>query len=617
MSSNEEYLDSLLKAVTSEGQMDNQENSLDDEINMETSLENSEQSWQSVSADELDKMLKNVAEFDVNETTLDDGMHDTYTEEDDSDLEEKAFSDPGALFFEGEEEETEEDPLFAIEDIPEESISTDDHIEESNLEEDVIGAADLVAEEDVIGAADLAEEDVIGAADLVAEEDSIGAADLVAEEDIIGAADLVEEEVIGATDLMAEEDIIGAADRVEESFEDEGFKEISDLLASSSDGDDEMFAMLEGVDGEESEGFDIGFFDTDTEEPVVEEKVEEKKKEKKKKEKKKKAKKQATGAEENTETEENAEGAPVEKEKKKGVFARFVNFLMEEDEDEESEKALEADASELLLGEASGENAAILEDLDKEDKKSDKKEKKKGKKEKKGKKGKAAENTEDGEDNESGEEAESKGKKKKAKKGKKKKEKEIEDWMPEEPSKKISVKKIEVTAVFCLTILAAILLAVNLIPPTLQKNDARDAFYAKDYEKVIESFYGEDLSESDSIMYDRAYTILRVQRKIDGYNNYMNMGKETEALNQLIEGVIRYKEIYADAEAYKVTDEVNALYQTICDALQNKYGITAQEAEELYMMEDKLEYTLKLESIINGTEYSAPESAEEEPETEE
>ena len=291
MSSNEEYLDSLLKAVTSEGQMDNQENSLDDEINMETSLENSEQSWQSVSADELDKMLKNVAEFDVNETTLDDGMHDTYTEEDDSDLEEKAFSDPGALFFEGEEEETEEDPLFAIEDIPEESISTDDHIEESNLEEDVIGAADLVADEDVIGAADL-----------VAEEDSIGAADLVAEEDIIGAADLVEEEVIGATDLMAEEDIIGAADRVEESFEDEGFKEISDLLASSSDGDDEMFAMLEGVDGEESEGFDIGFFDTDTEEPVVEEKVEEKKKEKKKKEKKKKAKKQATGAEENTET---------------------------------------------------------------------------------------------------------------------------------------------------------------------------------------------------------------------------------------------------------------------------------------------------------------------------
>ena len=122
----------------------------------------------------------------------------------------------------------------------------------------------------------------------------------------------------------------------------------------------------------------------------------------------------------------------------------------------------------------------------------------------------------------------------------------------------------------------------------------------------MEGFYNEKLSDSDSIMYNRAYTILRLQRKIDGYNSYMHMGKETEALNQLIEGVIRYKEIYPDAEKYNVTEEVDELYQTIIDALQNKYGISTTVAEGLYAMEDNLAYTLKLESIINGTEYVAP-----------
>ena len=204
---------------------------------------------------------------------------------------------------------------------------------------------------------------------------------------------------------------------------------------------------------------------------------------------------------------------------------------------------------------------------------------------------------------------------KKKVKPKKKKEKPIIEEEPEKPGKKLSIKKIEVTVVFCLTVLAAILLAVHLIPSTLEKNKARDAYYAKDYVKVVEGFYGEELDESDSLMYNRAYTILKLQRKIDGYNNYMRMGKETEALNQLIEGVIRYKEIYPDAEKYDVTEEVDSLYQTITDALQNRYGISTTVAEGLYAMEDNFAYTLKLESIITGIEYDVPEAVEETTET--
>ncbi len=174
------------------------------------------------------------------------------------------------------------------------------------------------------------------------------------------------------------------------------------------------------------------------------------------------------------------------------------------------------------------------------------------------------------------------------------------------------------TVVFCLSILAAILLTVHLVPPELARKSAREAYYAKDYESVIEGFYGEELSESDNLMYQRAYTILRMQRKIEGYNDYMRMGKETEAVNQLIEGIVRYNEIYEEASKYNVTEEVDAIYDMIAEALFNKYGVTPERAKELYGMTDNFAYTLALESIIDGVEYALPTTEEgtQSPETE-
>ena len=639
MSSNEEYLDSLLKSVTAKEQSGN--GGLSNQAEGESNIGNAAESSgsESLSSMDLEKML-------AREESVGADMG-----------EEKAFIDPGALFFASEEdEEGFEDSFLAIEDIPEdeEDIAADnleedpmtsvdsmeedvmmvaDNMEEDimastdSMEEDIVASADdmeeeLMAsadgmEEDVMASADDMEEDVMALADSM-EEDVIASADSM-EEDVMASADSMEEDVIASADSM-EEDFIAMADSVEEMhdnavFEDESFKEINDLLASSGDGDDDMFAMLEGVGNEEeSAGIDIGFFDEEenNEVPVEETKKERKKREKKKRNKrnKKNAGEEGAETEENYDSEEGAEELVTigEVEKKPGLFKRFIDFLMEEDEDEEETGKVRVPISEdddLFVSEEVSENDSILQELSNEDA-SEKAQKEDKKKKKKGKKGKKGKDTDaDSETEEESEEVEDK-KQKKAKKEKKKKEKAIEDIIPEASGKKLSIKKIEVTAVFCLTILAAILLVVNLIPPSLEKNRARDAYYAKDYEKVVEGFYGEELSDSDSIMYNRAYTILRLQRKIDGYNNYMRMGKETEALNQLIEGVVRYKEIYPDAEKYNVTGEIDEIYQTIEDALENRYGISTTVAEGLYGMEDNLAYTLKLESIINGTEYVAP-----------
>lgn len=633
MNSNEEYLDSLLKAVTGGQGLDTGADA--DDKKPENDIENEfildAPEWDEDAPESMPDEIS-IDNLDFGEIEAGAGRTDGIEEGEDR-PEEAALLDPGALFFEGEEET--EDDLF-IGDISGDSLAAEEDddseigdlffSEEAGQETE---PEDITAEENILAEADVAVgeelEDLFSGVetddglDIATDLEALGG---FAEEgtDAIDALEDIEDLSILADQKEEDdglEDLILAADSIEEPMEeldgtdDEGFQEISDLLANAGDSDEEMLAMLGGVGEDGSEN--IGFFEEEPEESGSEETtpepVEEEKKGRKKKVKKEKKRKKAKAAEETDHADENEGGETVEeKPKKQGALARFMDFLFEEDEDEETAgENQEASIDELLMGEGADENAAILAELDKEnaDKKSGKKDKKKGKKGKKGKEKEVAADSEEGDEDAEEEKA------KKPKKEKKKKEKkEKEPAMPEEPGKKISPKKIQVVAILCLSVAAAIMLIVHLVPPALEKEKARDAYYAKDYEQVAEGFYGEELSESDEIMYNRAMTILRFQRKIDAYNSYMYMGKETDALNQLIEAINRYEEVYEDAVTYNVIGEIDSLYQTVLDALQNRYGLSIAKAMEIYAIEDNFEYTLMLESVISGVEYQAPEAGE-------
>ena len=175
-------------------------------------------------------------------------------------------------------------------------------------------------------------------------------------------------------------------------------------------------------------------------EEMVEQQPEEKKEKKhhffKGRNKKKKVEEQETLAEESENGEESSgedmdalesllqssdemtEEAPSEEKKKEGFWKRLLEFLMEEDEEGE-EDAQESAEGELPMGNPTEENMELLEELSAEDKKQTK-EKDQKKKNKKGKKGKKNQNKnpEEGEDEESEETAEPAKKKRKNKKKK-------------------------------------------------------------------------------------------------------------------------------------------------------------------------------------------------------
>lgn len=294
------------------------------------------------------------------------------------------------------------------------------------------------------------------------------------------------------------------------------------------------------------------------------------------------------------------------KEKSEGFWKRVLEFLMAEDDDEEQEQSSESDDLELPIGNPTEENLALLDELSAEDNKKgkEKKEKKKNKKSKKKEK-EAALETEDGEE---GEEAPVKTKK--AKKSKKKKKEPVLEEVAVEPEKKLSRKKVIPIFVFCATIAAVIIMVNAFIPAYREKKEARIAYDQQRYEETYDLLYGKQLNEEDESIFQKSSIILQVRHILESYQVYRKLDMDLEALDTLLEGVGERVSMLQKAERYHVTNEVDEEYQQILETLYQDYGISGEEAEEILSSETNLIYTKKLIAIVNGVQYD-PQTGEE------
>lgn len=303
------------------------------------------------------------------------------------------------------------------------------------------------------------------------------------------------------------------------------------------------------------------------------------------------------------EAEDNSK--PVKEKKKKPVFlAKFLDFLFEEDEDQEEGSDRESGEGIGALGVTSDENQEVLKQLKKEDKEGKKKKKKKGK-------GKDVV-PEDAEDDEVEESADSKKKAKKPKKEKKEKPPKPEPDT-DTPEPKLSKKKVRATGFFAFTILAALLVCCLVIPGLLQLADARSAYYDGDYETCYRGLYGKKLSDSDQLMFERAHLMLSVDRNKEVYENYVAVGDEMRALDALLQAVDKQDKILIEAEKYELTAQAEAAYQEILTILAEKYQISESDAKEINAYEQDVVYTLRVKSIVEGTPFELPEFLKENP----
>ncbi|MCM1160913.1 MAG: hypothetical protein NC412_06790 [Roseburia sp.] len=530
-----------------------------------------------------------------------------------------------AMFAETDEVQEEANADMLAEEIQEEA-NADMPVEEMQEEvsiEDLLAETEQIEEQPEIMEAD--SEESLEA--LLAE---LGNAEGVPEELLIGPDN--EEEPVADFSGLESGDIAGASwDDL--TGEDDEMAEINELLSQSESGsmlDDDMLALLENMpesggspqtehtNGGETDEIDIFAMDAMDEEeeeshrqdlpeqaaePSAEEKPEKKKEKKEKKEKKgwfgkgkkKKAQESEESKKENAEelsgielTEEglldlaaiNEAGEIGEKDeirekepKKSGFFSNLMDFLMEEEEEEEEEPKPEKKNKKEKKGKkkaksgngpASEENEAILDELEEEDKKNKKK--------------------------------------KKPKKVKKQPKEKNQEEPSKEDGKKLPKKMVIRIFVMCFSVMILLIIPAMLLPEVFSLRDARKAYYNEDYKTAYENLLGKSLNSSDSLLLEKATILMRLQRKYDSFVNYHKMGKETEALNALLEGCSLYIQLEPQAQEQGISNELSQIRQDLLDNLEYLYGVTEDQAGVLISIEDDAVYTEEVERIAGSND---------------
>ena len=312
---------------------------------------------------------------------------------------------------------------------------------------------------------------------------------------------------------------------------------------------------------------------------------------------------------------EKASKQPKEKKEGESFWKKLTSIMFEEEEElGEETKVKVADGDELaaLMG-ADGSDPVLAEMMG-GDKKKDKK---KGKNKKD--KGNKAENAngEEGEETIDPKEKEKQAKlkekaEKKAAKKKAKEEKAEADrvFLKAQPS--ISTKRAMVAVSFALSIMAIILIIYNFVPTSIEKANARKAFYNKEYYECYELLQGKELNDSDQILLNKVTCILKMQRKLDAYNNYIKMDKNLEAVNLLIEAVDLYADNHTYARSLSIDKEYDAIYDEILLILNGRYNISEKMAKEIYAIESDAQYTISLQNIIEGKSFGSNDEGENE-----
>lgn len=479
-----------------------------------------------------------------------------------------------------------EEQIFSEDEVSSE-VSADDDIFADFFAEALSGEESTVENSEIQSDAEESDQVELNIAD--AEDWQSGLDDLLVKAEEQASGDDI---TVGVDDLDVA-DFVGQIDNV-----DADLTEIDGLLKNDDNGalNDDMLALLEGAEALDDNAVNSP---DEVKNNVSEESANSQEAEA---EKEKPAKKKLFSKEKPPKKEKKSKLSKKKQEgetpdlgildEKPSFLMRFLDFLTrEENEGIESEE--------------------ILDKLNKENEKKQKKEEKKRKKaeKKKGKSDEALDEEEEGaEDN--------KKKKKKEKKKKEKKEKEPSEAPKEKPVKVLSKKNMLVLIAACATLLGSIFALSTFLTEYSDRQNARQAFYDGDYEEVYRLFYDRNLNSSDTVIYNKVKIVLTLERKLKSYENNIALNKELEAVDALIQGISCYQSLQGIDE-YDVRNEVDAIYQQICNILENKYGITYEEAIEINTYDNET-YTRIVDAIVNGTEFVMPgEEIEEAEESEE
>ena len=187
---------------------------------------------------------------------------------------------------------------------------------------------------------------------------------------------------------------------------------------------------------------------------------------------------------------------------------------------------------------------------------------------------------------------------KKGKKEKKKKEKKPKP--PAEPDNTPPLPKVPVILVFVMaaSILVLVLAGTHLLGYSNSFADADQAFAEGRYSDAFQAVAGEKVKEKDTDTYEKYRITAMVSAEYEAYESMMDAEVYDMALDSLIRTVQRYDKYLQDAETYGCRGEFDKIESAAETALQQDFGLTAEDARTMYALSNKETYSREIYKVL-------------------
>lgn len=151
--------------------------------------------------------------------------------------------------------------------------------------------------------------------------------------------------------------------------------------------------------------------------------------------------------------------------------------------------------------------------------------------------------------------------------------------------------------IFIVSIMAVVVIAgTNLFSYTASIKKATNLFDRQKYTQAYNEVYGMDVKDEDIEIYDKIMTVMYVNKQLNSYNNYYDIGKYPEALDSLLKGLNRYEKYIELATVYGIKSDLDYVRGQILAELEMEYQISEKEAMKFI---DQIEDEAYLSFVID------------------
>ena len=191
------------------------------------------------------------------------------------------------------------------------------------------------------------------------------------------------------------------------------------------------------------------------------------------------------------------------------------------------------------------------------------------------------------------------------KKGKKKKKKE----KTKKPKKEKKPKEVDNTPplpkkpviliwLWSLSMLGLVLLLTNLVSYSMSLSSAKNLMGREDYSAAFTALNGLEIKEKDIELYNQISTLAPIDSEWDAYVSFKAYDRKVEAFDSLVCAAGRCEVNRESAVLCGVEAELNRFMEKITKELAQQYGVTYQEAIEVYNSFDRQEYSIRMNQIL-------------------